>query len=146
MVQMPDMSACESGGSCRSTPVRDLRTGLCPDPVPIADGMRCSPGIACEHNNVCNQGVCGGQSVPICLREDGVVDNGNGQYVAVFGYASLTSEPARPTPNVEQLNGTTVANPHPAPPTVFQPDTHLGASFQLSAVPKSFPGVSAAKW
>jgi RHS repeat-associated protein len=72
-------------------------------------------------------GVCGGSGTAVCLRLDGVVDMGNGKFVAVFGHDSAAPTSIRPTQNEVRMNGVLVTNPQPAPPIQFPPGSHPGS-------------------
>jgi RHS repeat-associated protein len=76
----------------------------------------------------CNQqpGVCG-QAGSVCVWADGIVDVGDGQFLAVFGYNSSSPAAVTPTQNEERLSGTLVTNPQPAPPNLLQPGIHTAA-------------------
>src|SRR5262252_4989685 len=75
--------------------------------------LRVSPEtIACPSPN----NACGGSGSGVCLWSDGVVDNGNGTFTAVFGFSNGGTTSAKPTINNVLVDGSVVPNPNPAPP------------------------------
>jgi RHS repeat-associated protein len=86
--------------------------------TPKAFVMKVTPqAVACS-----NQG-----SSPVCIWLDGVVDQGAGKYMAVFGYQNTTGSTITPTSNQELVNGQAVPNPYPAPPAQLPAGTYPGA-------------------
>ncbi len=77
---------------------------------------------------------CGNKAGSLYLWSDGVVDQGNGTYVAVFGFNNSGTAAITPTTNQELINGSVVSPPNPTPPEVLPPGSHPGAflpRFQL---------------
>jgi RHS repeat-associated protein len=93
-----------------------------------ADGTACTHGKFCAVNNICYHGVCGGGDPAdnVCLRNDGIIDNGDGSYTAVLGYDNGSDRTAIPTINRETIDGAAVADPDPPPPEWFHTKSHPG--------------------
>jgi RHS repeat-associated protein len=79
--------------------------------------------VACESQTTCGGGAGG----PICLYADGVVDLGEGQYAAVFGFQNAGATSVHPTTNQLFVDGVVVPNPAIAPPAFLIPGNHPGA-------------------
>jgi hypothetical protein len=76
--------------------------------------------LACGTPNTCG----GGTTDEVCLWVDGVVDVGNGNFTAVFGYLSAADKPIHPSVNQELLDGNVVSDPQPPPPPWLTPGSH----------------------
>jgi RHS repeat-associated protein len=87
--------------------------------------VRLPPGeaVTCQAQPVCS----GPNPDPLCLYLDGVVDTGGGHFVAVFGYDNGGTGTIQPTTDTLLLDGVTVSNPQPSPPTSLPPGIHPGA-------------------
>jgi RHS repeat-associated protein len=101
-----------------------------PNGTACSDANSCTVGDTCQ-NEVCTTGTCqvsacGADMEPFCLRADGVVDLGDGRFVAVFGHDSGATTTIQPQSNEVLLDGVIVSNPVPAPPQSLVPGTKLG--------------------
>jgi hypothetical protein len=86
----------------------------------------CSVASGPTHTPTTDPLCLDGNARAFTLRMDGVVDAGNGHFVAVFGYDNKAGAYSATT-NQVSLDGTTVANPAPAPPAQFPTGNHAGA-------------------
>ncbi len=87
--------------------------------------------IACGSPNTCG----GGNSGEICLWADGIVDTGDGHFIAVFGFQSSHVASFHPAVNQVRVNGTLMPSFQPAPPEWLATGIHAGAF-----TPKFDPG------
>jgi RHS repeat-associated protein len=117
---------CAAANDCQLAGTCNPATGACSNNAK-PDATACTGGIACPANNVCEAGACGTGTDGVCLRADGVVDEGNGQFVAIFGHNSSANASVRPDVNEVRVDGEVVSNPYPAPPVWLAPESHPGS-------------------
>jgi hypothetical protein len=114
----------ELNGKTRAFKMRVSNIRRCGAPRDIChgEGVRNLATGTCEHPSLdvppCNQ---------ISLRVDGIVDRGDGTFVAVFGYNSVAPSPVRPVTNDVYLNGARIWNPYSDPPSELAYGFHPGA-------------------
>ncbi|MEO8899917.1 MAG: RHS repeat-associated core domain-containing protein [Polyangiaceae bacterium] len=118
-------SDVDCGGSCGPC----VAGKMCHANSDCALADTCHAAATCDSaSGICSNGAALDKvGCNINLRFDGVVDAGNGTFVAVFGHDSTSTTSFHPASNAVFLDGIAVATPQPEPPAYLPPGQHPGS-------------------
>jgi len=126
--QKQDGTTCNDSDACTQTDV--CLNGACTGTNPVA----CTASDSCHGVGTCDSstGVCSDPPLDkigcnVNLRDvDGVVDMGNGNWIALFGWDSTATTPFHPTTNTISVDTGQVPSTSPNPPAYLIPGSHPG--------------------